>query len=345
MKILTLDQIKSALPSVDLMAEIEEGFVAYSQGRAVVPPVGELVLRDPPGDVHIKYGYISGDDYYVIKIASGFYENHKLELPTGDGLMLVFSQKTGQLEAILIDEAYLTDIRTAVGGAIAAKYLAPSNVERIGIVGTGTQARLQLEYLAPVTSCRDVLTWGRSENKLDTYQQDMSTQGFNIETTTDAGDIMASCNLIVTTTPATEPILTGQVQPGTHISAIGSDTHDKQELDAEILRQADLVVADSGNEDRRDRRIRSGRTRQYHCRRRAWQGIGRADHDRRFNGRRRAGYSDQQSGFVKRIIDRPPRSRDGRSSASFVAQCQHWPRRRRATGLQGNRQPGHSQRR
>jgi ornithine cyclodeaminase len=245
MKILTLDQIKSALPSVDLMAEIEEGFVAYSQGRAVVPPVGELVLRDPPGDVHIKYGYISGDDYYVIKIASGFYENHKLELPTGDGLMLVFSQKTGQLEAILIDEAYLTDIRTAVGGAIAAKYLAPSNVERIGIVGTGTQARLQLEYLAPVTSCRDVLTWGRSENKLDTYQQDMSTQGFNIETTTDAGDIMASCNLIVTTTPATEPILTGQVQPGTHISAIGSDTHDKQELDAEILRQADLVVADS----------------------------------------------------------------------------------------------------
>jgi ornithine cyclodeaminase len=145
----------------------------------------------------------------------------------------------------LIDEAYLTDIRTAVGGAIAAKYLAPSNVERIGIVGTGTQARLQLEYLAPVTSCRDVLTWGRSENKLDTYQQDMSTQGFNIETTTDAGDIMASCNLIVTTTPATEPILTGQVQPGTHISAIGSDTHDKQELDAEILRQADLVVADS----------------------------------------------------------------------------------------------------
>ena len=245
MKILTLEQIKSALPSVDLMAEIEEGFIAYSQGRAVVPPVGELVLRDPPGDVHIKYGYISGDDYYVIKIASGFYENYKLELPTGDGLMLVFGQKTGQLEAILIDEAYLTDVRTAVAGAIAAKYLAPSNVERIGIVGTGTQARLQLEYLAPITSCREVLAWGRSEDKLAVYQEDMAAQGFNVSTTADAGNIMASCNLIVTTTPATEPILTGQAQPGTHISAIGSDTHDKQELDAEILRQADLVVADS----------------------------------------------------------------------------------------------------
>ena len=72
MKILSLEQIKSALPAVDLMAEIEKGFIAYSQGRAVVPPVGELVMQDPPGDVHIKFGYLNGDDYYVIKIASAF---------------------------------------------------------------------------------------------------------------------------------------------------------------------------------------------------------------------------------------------------------------------------------
>jgi ornithine cyclodeaminase len=245
MKILSLDQIKSALPSVDLMREIEKGFIAYSRGRAVVPPVGELVMRDPPGDVHIKYGYITGDDYYVIKIASGFYENYKLELPSGDGLMLVFSQKTGKLEAVLLDEAYLTDIRTAVAGAIAAKYLAPLKVERVGIVGTGMQARLQLEYLAPVTDCRDVLVWGRSEDKLAAYRQDMAAQGFKVSTTTDAGNIMASCNLIVTTTPTTEPILSGQLQPGTHVTAMGSDTPDKQELDADILQHADLVVADS----------------------------------------------------------------------------------------------------
>ena len=245
MKILSLDQIKSALPSVDLMREIEKGFIAYSRGRAVVPPVGELVMRDPPGDVHIKYGYITGDDYYVIKIASGFYENYKLELPSGDGLMLVFSQKTGKLEAVLLDEAYLTDIRTAIAGAIAAKYLAPLKVGRVGIVGTGMQARLQLEYLAPVTDCRDVLVWGRSEDKLAAYQEDLAAQGFKVSTTTDAGNIMAACNLIVTTTPTTEPILSGQLQPGTHVTAMGSDTPDKQELDADILQQADLVVADS----------------------------------------------------------------------------------------------------
>jgi ornithine cyclodeaminase len=245
MKILTLEQIKSVLPSVDLMGEIEHGFVAYSQGRAVVPPVGELVMQDPPGDVHIKYGYLKGDDYYVIKIASGFYENFKLGLPSSNGLMLVFSQKSGALEAVLLDEGYLTDVRTAVAGAIAAKYLAPSNIERIGIVGTGMQARLQLEYLKPVTGCREVIAWGRSEDKLERYKEDMTAGGFNVTTTTDAASIVKSCNLIVTTTPSTEPILSGGIQPGTHITAIGSDTPDKQELDAEILRQADLVVADS----------------------------------------------------------------------------------------------------
>ena len=137
MQILTLDQIKKALPSVELMEDIEKGFVAYSQGKAVVPPVGELVLQDPPGDVHIKYGYLKGDDYYVIKIASGFYENAKLGLPTSNGMMLMFRQKTGQPVAAMLDEGYLTDIRTAVAGAIAAKHLAPSKVTRIGIVGTG----------------------------------------------------------------------------------------------------------------------------------------------------------------------------------------------------------------
>ena len=85
MKLLTIEQIKAVLPSIDLMQAIEAGFVAYSEGRAVVPPVGELIMAQPPGDVHIKYGYITGDEYYVIKVASGFYDNPKLNLPSSSG--------------------------------------------------------------------------------------------------------------------------------------------------------------------------------------------------------------------------------------------------------------------
>jgi len=247
METLTLDQIKDVLPSVDLLPEIEKGFVAYSQGRSVVPPVGELIMTEPPGDVHIKYGYILDDDYYVIKIASGFYGNAALGLSSGNGMMLMFSQKTGEPVAILLDEAYLTDIRTAVAGAIAAKYLAPSVVTGIGIMGTGTQARLQLQYLQPIVDCRKVMVWGRDADKCAAYAKYASELGFDVITTLDARELAGACNLIVTTTPSESPLLTdvNDLVPGTHITAIGSDTHTKQELHAEILERADLVVADS----------------------------------------------------------------------------------------------------
>lgn len=244
MKIITLEQINKILPTLDLVPAIEAGFAAYSAGQAEVPPVGELLLDK--GDVHIKYGYLKDDEFYVIKIASGFYDNPALGLPSSNGLMLLFSQQTGELISILLDEGFLTDTRTAIAGAIAAKYLAPKQVERIGIVGTGTQARLQLIYLKRVVACRDVLVWGRGKKQLAQYHTEMEKYDFQIEMTTDITNILHTCNLIVTTTPATSPLLhLSDLQSGVHITAVGSDTPDKQELEAAILGQADLVVADS----------------------------------------------------------------------------------------------------
>src|SRR4030065_615645 len=158
--VVPLAEIKRALAPPPPIPLIEEGFVAYSRGEVVVPPVGELVFNDPPGDVHIKYGYIKGDDFYVIKIASGFYDNPKLGLPSGDGLMLVFSRKTGVLEAILLDEGYLTNLRTAVAGAVVAKYLAPREATAVGIVGAGGQGRMQRDRLRRGREFHEVGVWG-----------------------------------------------------------------------------------------------------------------------------------------------------------------------------------------
>lgn len=244
MKLITLDEIKAVLPELDLLTAIEAGFVAYSEGQCIVPPVGELIMHK--GEVHIKYGCIRSDPFYVIKIASGFYDNPKLGLPSSNGLMLLFSQETGELVCILLDEGHLTDVRTAVAGAISAKYLAPRPVRRIGIMGTGTQARLQLRHLTTVVDCRDVLVWGRGVEQLKRFRRELEGCGFTIETTLDSTEIAATCNLIVTTTAATEPILRkDNIQSGTHITAIGSDTPHKQELDVGILAVADRVVADS----------------------------------------------------------------------------------------------------
>jgi ornithine cyclodeaminase len=244
MLILDLDGIRAALADIDPLPAIEEGFVAYSEGKTIVPPVGELAMET--GEVHIKYGCIKDQPHYVIKVASGFHGNAAKGLPTGHGMMLVFSQETGFPVALLLDEAYLTDIRTAVAGAIGAKYLAPAEVGCIGIVGSGVQARLQLEYLKPLTACRDVLVHGIDGAGLERYQDDMADAGFTVGIAPDGAAIGAACNLIVTTTPATTPILLAEhIRPGTHITAIGSDTPEKQELDAAILAGADVVVADS----------------------------------------------------------------------------------------------------
>ena len=244
MRIFSLDEIKSVLTKINLVQEIEKGFVAYSKGDVIVPPVGELHFDSPPGDVHIKYGYIKNDEVYVIKIASGFFHNTNLGLPNGNGMMLVYDQKTGEPKAILNDESFLTDVRTAVAGAISAKYLAPSKVKHIGIIGTGVQARMQLEYLNGIIDCKSVIVWGRNEKSLIKYKKDFSKSNFDITITKNINDIIESCQLIVTCTPSDTPIIT-KVNPGTHITAIGSDTITKQEIASSILFQADLVVADS----------------------------------------------------------------------------------------------------
>jgi ornithine cyclodeaminase len=248
-RILELPEIERALEGLDLLPLIEQGFVAYSQGRAVVPPVGELILD--AGEVHIKYGFIRGGRFYVIKIASGFYGNPSRGLPSGDGMMLLFDQETGRPEVALLDHGRLTDLRTAAAGAIAARYLAPSRVERIGVLGTGVQARLQVQQLEPITPCRALFVWGRHAARLEAYRRDMTSRGFQVEAAREPGELGARCNLIVTTTPATEPLLKARdIRPGTHVSAIGSDAPHKQELDPGVLARADLVVADSREQSR-----------------------------------------------------------------------------------------------
>jgi ornithine cyclodeaminase len=245
-RILRLPEIRAALAGYDLLPAMEAAFRAYSEGRAVMPSVGELLFDDPPGDAHIKYGYIRGGAHFVVKVAAGFYDNAKLGLPPFTGLVLLFSQQNGLPAAILLDEGWLTNLRTAAAGAVAAKYLAPRNVEAIGIFGTGAQARLQPELLRTVTDCRVIVAWGRSDAGLAAYDRDMAAKGYRVTTTRDPAEVGRRCNLIITATPAKAPLLlTAYVRRGTHITAVGSDTSDKQELDPAILAAADIVVADS----------------------------------------------------------------------------------------------------
>ncbi len=245
MHILNRETIEGLLNGVDLSSLISKGFIAYSSGQVVVPPIGELTFKDPPGDVHIKYGYIKGDKYYVIKIASGFWKNEEYGIPNGQGMMLLFNQNTGVPEALLHDEAILTDIRTAIAGQICASRLA-NEIHCIGIIGTGVQARLQAEYLQNITQCREIMVWGRNVDKVRKYKKDMERKGFTVSIKTNAKDVCKGCNLIITTTASKDPIIfKDDLQPGTHITAVGADAIGKRELGEGVLGLANTVVADS----------------------------------------------------------------------------------------------------
>ena len=243
--IIKLKEIKSIVKTIDVIGAMEEGFIQYSNGNTVVPPVGELLFDNPPGDVHIKYGYIKGDDFYVIKIASGFYNNPKLGIPSGQGMMLLFNQKTGQLEAVLLDEGHLTDIRTAAAGALAARYFAPKELIAVGIIGTGVQAKLQLQHLQENNPCRTVWLWGRSKEHAQKLKSEVGDD-FDVHIAATCAEVAQNTKLIISTTPSEIPLLAaGDIKAGTLIVAVGSDTQDKQELESEILQKADLVIADS----------------------------------------------------------------------------------------------------
>lgn len=230
------EQIIASIDPKTAIALIEEGFALYSQGKAVIPPFGSLHFDK--GEAHIKYGYIKGAEHYVVKIASN--------ISSSQGAMLLFSALTGKLQAVLNDEGYLTDLRTAAAGAVAASYLAPKRVRCIGIVGTGTQAFFQLRLLQHVTDCRQVIVWGRQSKSLQAYVQNPDLSLFQITPTQDMHQLTQACNLIVTTTPSSTPLLyTSQIQPGTHITAVGADDQGKQELDPALFRRADLVAVDS----------------------------------------------------------------------------------------------------
>ncbi len=242
-RIVELEAIRRAVDPRAARIALRDGFIAYSAGAVQMPAVGELRFDEPPGEVHVKLGHKRGDTHFVIKVASGFYDNVRHGLPNQDGALLVHEKRTGRLAAVLLDQGWLTDLRTALAGALVAELLAPPDVQRIGVVGTGVQARLQVEQLADVIPCRNLTVWGRHHTHAEQFSRDFSARGYDVRAATGIAEL-AECQLVVTASAATAPVLR-QVSPGTHVTAVGCDSPHKHEVAPDVFRVAELVVADS----------------------------------------------------------------------------------------------------
>jgi ornithine cyclodeaminase len=236
----------------EAVACVEEAFLALATKDVVMPPILRLDVPEHRGEVDVKTAYVPGLDGFAVKISPGFFDNPKLGLPSLNGLMVLFSARTGLVEALLLDNGHLTDIRTAAAGAVAAKHLARSDATVAAVFGAGTQARLQLEALTLVRPIVEARIWARDADKAQAAARDLSAKlGIRVEAQTAPESAARGADIIVTTTPAETPILKADwLEPGQHLTAMGSDAEHKNELEPAIIAQA-AYVADSLKQTRR----------------------------------------------------------------------------------------------
>jgi ectoine utilization protein EutC len=225
---------------------VEAAFRALAQGGVVMPPILSMDLPAAHGEVDVKTAYILGFESFAIKVSPGFFDNPKLGLPSLNGLMILFSATTGLVEAVLLDNGYLTDVRTAAAGAVAARHLAPATVTTAGVLGAGVQARLQMIAAHQVRPFERGLVWARDAAKAQACAADIqAATGATCEAVADARDAVADSQLVVTTTPARAPVLMADwLHPGLHVTAMGSDQDGKNEIDPQALAACDVYVCD-----------------------------------------------------------------------------------------------------
>ena len=225
---------------------IEAAFRWLAEGKVEMPPIMHIEVPEGPGDVDIKSAYARGLASFAVKIGAGFFNNAALGLPNSPASVVVVSAKTGVVEAVLLDNAYLTDVRTGAAGAVAAKHLAPQGPARLGLIGTGVQARFQAEAVKLVRPLAAARVWGRDPAKARAYAAEMSVKlGVAVQVAASAEEVVRASNVVVTTTPSKAPLIRADwLHPDLHITAMGADLAGKQELDAACFAHADRIVCD-----------------------------------------------------------------------------------------------------
>jgi len=246
-KILTESELRQLVTVDDeAIAAIESAFTWLADDRVEMPPIMHISVPENKGDVDIKAAYVRGLDRFAVKMGAGFFDNHHLGLPNSPAMMVVLSAKTGFAEAVLLDNAYLTDVRTGAAGAVAAKHLSPDQVHTAGIIGTGVQGRFQMQALKQVRDYKCLMAFDLNADSLKQYVKEVAPL-LGVEVIAAAGpqEVVESSQVVVTSTPSKTPYVKPEwLHPGMHLTCMGADLPGKGELIPEALSRIDLLVCD-----------------------------------------------------------------------------------------------------
>lgn len=246
MRVVDETELKRIAGEAEALEAVERAFEALARGEVTQPPPMAFDFPGVAGEVHVKGAALRGAPIFALKVASGFYENAKKGLPTSSGLVLVFDAETGFPLSLLLDNAYLTEMRTAAAGALAARLLARPAVDKMAVIGTGAQARYQLRAISRVVAIGRVEAFSPRAESRDAYAREMREMlGLNVLARASAAEAVSDAEIVVSVTPSRSPVVSAKLlRADATVIAVGSDGPDKQELEVEVLARADKIVAD-----------------------------------------------------------------------------------------------------
>jgi ornithine cyclodeaminase/alanine dehydrogenase-like protein (mu-crystallin family) len=245
--VLTGGDVAAVLDLDGCIRAVAEGLRLHAEGRSLPPRV--LGLAAEGGGFHVKAaGLKAAQSTVAVKVNANFPENPRRRgLPTVQGVLALFDATDGRLLALL-DSMEITALRTAAATAVAAQALARPRASSAAVCGCGRQGRVQLRALMRVRPVREAAAWDLDRARAAAFADEMGRElGIPVRVATTAAGAVAGADLVVTCTPSREPFLRRQdVRPGAFVAAVGADHEHKQELAADLLASARVVVDDVG---------------------------------------------------------------------------------------------------
>src|SRR6202166_1992078 len=236
--LLTEADVRSLLTMPIALEIVEESLRRQGNGELVLHPRRRVKL---PDNALLHYmaaadpvrGYIGMKLYTVVRGVARF-------------VVPLFRSTTGEMAALVKAEA-LGQLRTGAASGVATKYLANVNARTAGIIGTGYQARTQLEAIAGVRRLERIRAFGRDPARRETFCREMSERiGVAVEPMNSGEEAVRGADIVITATSATKVVLEGAwLVPGMHINAMGANWPQKRELDAAAVDRANKIVVDS----------------------------------------------------------------------------------------------------
>jgi alanine dehydrogenase len=236
--LVTEAEVRSILTMPLALEIVEESLRQQGEGKSILHPRRRIKM---PDNALLHYmaaadpvrGYIGMKLYTVARGAAHF-------------VVPLFRSTTGQMAALIEADA-LGQIRTGAASGVATKYLANANARTAAIIGTGYQARTQLEAVAAVRRLERVRAFGRDPERRQKFCREMSERiGVAVEPATSGQEAVQGAEIVITATTANQVVLEGAwLVPGTHINAMGANWPQKRELDSAAVVRSDRIVVDS----------------------------------------------------------------------------------------------------